>query len=262
MKNKDLKVRLVGIASRIKECADEYDRLAGVAQLHRILAHTGIASVTKKELMAIYDVRMVGQDGPGRGVYNTLIDRVLNRDCPLCDAGVATTLDHHLPKSKFPSLSVAPYNLVPACPWCQREKLAKLPQNSSEECFHPYYDDVEAVEWLDCIVLQGSPGVIKFIVSERCCDQSVMERAKSHMKTFNLGRLYSLRAASQITGSRAHFAKVYDKGGAAALSAHLLEVSKSWYSIHKNSWQAAMHRAASESDWFCNGGFNEWKSYR
>nr|WP_142940619.1 HNH endonuclease [Bacillus thuringiensis] len=63
--------------------------------------------------------------------------------CPYCDwyeieiAGVS--IDHFLPKSKFPLLSIYPKNLVMACPTCNdriKRDCIKLP------IFHPYYDEV------------------------------------------------------------------------------------------------------------------------
>lgn len=63
--------------------------------------------------------------------------------CPYCDwyeieiAGVS--IDHFLPKSKFPLLSIYPRNLVMACPTCNdriKGNRIKFPIS------HPYYDEV------------------------------------------------------------------------------------------------------------------------
>lgn len=63
--------------------------------------------------------------------------------CPYCDwyeieiAGVS--IDHFLPKSKFPLFSIYPKNLVMSCPTCNdriKRHYIKLP------IFHPYYDEV------------------------------------------------------------------------------------------------------------------------
>ncbi|WP_324287187.1 HNH endonuclease [Bacillus cereus] len=63
--------------------------------------------------------------------------------CPYCDwheiekAGVS--IDHFLPKSKFPLFSIYPKNLVMSCPTCNdriKGDRIKLP------IFHPYYDEV------------------------------------------------------------------------------------------------------------------------
>ncbi|PEX07128.1 hypothetical protein COD78_18110 [Bacillus cereus] len=63
--------------------------------------------------------------------------------CPYCDwyeievAGVS--IDHFLPKSKFPLFSIYPKNLVMSCPTCNdriKRDHIKFP------IFHPYYDEV------------------------------------------------------------------------------------------------------------------------
>lgn len=42
--------------------------------------------------------------------------------CPFCEFGQVATLDHYLPKLKFPIFSILPYNLVPCCRDCNSNK--------------------------------------------------------------------------------------------------------------------------------------------
>ena len=43
--------------------------------------------------------------------------------CPACgEAGAPNTLDHYLPKGKYPHFCVTPHNLFPMCDACQRRK--------------------------------------------------------------------------------------------------------------------------------------------
>ncbi len=62
--------------------------------------------------------------------------------CPSCgEAGRPNTLDHYLPKQKYPHFAVTPANLFPMCDACQGGKLAKTGDAQSPRYFiHPYFD--------------------------------------------------------------------------------------------------------------------------
>lgn len=63
--------------------------------------------------------------------------------CPACgEFGRPNTLDHYLPKGKYPHFSVTPANLFPMCDRCQEEKLEKTHTVREPRLFlHPYYDE-------------------------------------------------------------------------------------------------------------------------
>ena len=42
--------------------------------------------------------------------------------CPICGIGQASTLDHYLAKTIYPTYAVTPYNLVPVCKDCNFAK--------------------------------------------------------------------------------------------------------------------------------------------
>lgn len=62
--------------------------------------------------------------------------------CPACgEPGAPNTLDHYLPKGKFPHLSIIPANLFPMCDACQARKLEKTGDAEHPRYFiHPYFD--------------------------------------------------------------------------------------------------------------------------
>lgn len=64
--------------------------------------------------------------------------------CPVCgELGRPRTLDHCLPKTTYPEFAINLLNLVPACDWCQGEKLADYKNAAGARSFlHPYYDEV------------------------------------------------------------------------------------------------------------------------
>jgi hypothetical protein len=62
--------------------------------------------------------------------------------CPACgEAGKPNTLDHYLPKGKYPHFCVTPLNLFPMCDACQAQKLEKTGDANDARFFlHPYFD--------------------------------------------------------------------------------------------------------------------------
>lgn len=62
--------------------------------------------------------------------------------CPACgEPGTPNTLDHYLPKGKYPHFSIIPVNLVPMCDACQSKKLEKTGDAHHPRFFiHPYFD--------------------------------------------------------------------------------------------------------------------------
>lgn len=62
--------------------------------------------------------------------------------CPACgEAGAPNTLDHYLPKGKYPHFCVTPLNLFPMCDACQTNKKEKTGDAADARFFlHPYFD--------------------------------------------------------------------------------------------------------------------------
>lgn len=62
--------------------------------------------------------------------------------CPSCgEDGAPNTLDHYLPKGKYPHFCVTPMNLFPMCDACQDEKKEKTHDAATARFFlHPYFD--------------------------------------------------------------------------------------------------------------------------
>lgn len=72
--------------------------------------------------------------------------------CPFCgEAGRPGTLDHYLPKGKYPEFALLSTNLVPMCDICQRadHKGSKVFDSDFKRLFlHPYFDLVDNFEIL------------------------------------------------------------------------------------------------------------------
>jgi 5-methylcytosine-specific restriction endonuclease McrA len=256
VRNPNLRQRLQGIRHQIEDAAIEYELAAAETRLHEIARPDNIGGVNKAEMMAVYTDRMVPNTQPGRPVYNRILNNVPFGRCPLCDVGVVTTLDHHLPKSQYLAVTVTPDNLVPACTWCQDAKDEAFPLTPGQQTLHPYFDDFESETWLHTAVIEGTPASFQFSVQAPAgWGATTIERLNRHLTIFNLPRLYSSNAADELLNMRKRLSDLYQAGGAELVRAHLVEEAASRRAKSLNSWQTATYQAAATSDWFCNGGF-------
>lgn len=254
----DFKARLGSIHVAIQRAGTDYDTAAEASALYKEVQHGAVGTVSKTEMVKVYDDMFAKQGRPGRPVYDRIISVPQHGRCPLCNLGTVKTLDHHLPKTRYPRFSVTPNNLVPSCEWCQSAKRTGYPTKKEEQTLHPYFDDFESIAWLKAGVNQGTPAVFEYEVSVPDGTSDVTaERLNEHLKAYSLKRLYSSNAASLLSGVRARLNRLFEAGGSVAVRDHLSEEANSWNEQFRNSWQGAMYRAASDSNWFCDGGFAE-----
>ena len=256
IRNPRLKLRLEGIRAAIVQVAEEYVEAASAAALHTLARQSDVGDVEGNELRAVYTNRMAKGKQAGRPVYDRILGAPSQGRCPLCGIGVVNTLDHHLPKSEYPHLSVTPNNLVPACQWCQREKSADYPQTAGEQTIHPYFDDFSSAVWLHAEVVEDIPASFRFFVRVPAGWPTVTEqRLDSHLDAFKLRILFASNAGSELAEIRFRLRKLFDAGGKDAVRDHLEEEAASREQVSMNSWKVAMYRAGADSDWFCDGGF-------
>jgi len=258
VKDPTLRAKLRVIRQEVEAEAADYDIKAANKRLYQKKKHSRIGNVSREELVKVYTRRMVPKKSNGRPIYNRIIAAPVHGRCPLCGIGTVNTLDHYLPKKHFPVFSVTPNNLVPACTWCQREKGEYYANSEDQQLLHPYFDDMNDNIWLKAEVVKGAPVVFRFFASPPAnWPRSAKARVATHLEKLNLPALFSSNAGSRLSEIRARLTDLYQKkgGGKPAVRAHLREELASIEADNKNSWVAAMYRAAIANHWFCEGGF-------
>ncbi|MGE5437734.1 MAG: HNH endonuclease [Syntrophothermus sp.] len=257
IRDADFKKRLDECEDIIKDASIEFENKVSNATLYTIpITQTIAGKVTVEEMQKIYNDKMVKKDSPGRRFYDALISVPKYGRCPICSIGKVTTLDHHLPQSKYPALTVSPVNLIPMCFDCNKIKLTLDPKIGEEELLHPYFDDIENDYWLYCNVVEIAPGaLIYFVDTPMNWGDTLKKRVEYHFKSFHLADLYSLYAAEALTEIRASLSKVFISNGLQGVRDYLKDCADSIEYTYKNSWRFAMYRALASNDWFCGGGF-------
>jgi hypothetical protein len=256
VKNNALKGQLLAVQPNVEAESQDYSTRAARGTLFQKQPNNQIAGVSGDELVKVYTLRMVPKKSTGRSVYNRIMSIPPLGRCPFCGIGTVNTLDHFLPKERFPAFAVTPVNLVACCTWCQGEKHDYYAKSDGEQLLHPYFDNLNAIIWLTAEVVPGSPAAFRFCSSPPSHWPAASKaRLESHLKELNLKFLFSSNAGSRLSEIRERLSNLFQKGGANEVRAYLQEELVSLEANQPNSWTAAMYRAALASDWFCNDGF-------
>lgn len=253
----DLKERLLQ-AEAVVEAAEELYREHGEsAELHAIEGTNTVGGfVTRKEMERVYSGTFV-KSSRTRSTYAKLKKACVNDICPLCGQGTVHQLDHYLPIASFPVYGVTAINLVPACSDCNKYKLIHVAANAGEQTIHPYFDEVDAEQWLFGEVVESTPAAVRFSVNPPdTWDAVLVERVKTHFRIYRLGALYATHAAVEISNIRHALKKMATTPDfAERIRQHLRERAESCAEVYENSWQRATFDALADSNWFCSGGF-------
>ncbi|WP_421359699.1 HNH endonuclease [Agrobacterium rosae] len=227
------------------------------AELYSIAPTDGISGhVSTIEMERVYKRTFV-RSARTRQIYADLRSAPENDICPLCSQRTVSQLDHYLPQSAHPTLTVTPMNLVPACAECNKTKLAQEAADASCQTFHPYFEDADDARWLYAEVLEVAPAALVFSARPpEVWDEVKRDRINSHFKTYELGELYASHAAVELGDIRFGLQQMAQDSSVERISQHLREAALSRAMAHENSWRRATYEALADSDWYCRGGFN------
>ena len=258
------RIRLNDISNVINDLSVEYVQKANDANLYLIEPNTArnedvvSGDVTKKELKNVYSQHMVVATKPARKIYDEIMNLAPNGKCPFCGLGHVSTLDHYLPKSKFPFFSVLPINLVPSCKDCNTGKGANLAINAENQPLHPYFDHGQYItqQWIFAEVIETKPLSVKFFVqAPEDWNLIFKSRVQCHFSDYKLSSRFSVEVADELSSLRYLLITYISQSGADAVKDFLTNKALSEANNHINSWQTALYKALAGSDWYCNGGY-------
>lgn len=250
------RARITASRDILIEKSNKYDKLAELGELGRIKeSELSEVEVTKKDMVDLYNNKFARKGEGGRQYYDKIKLLAPYGRCPFCGQRVVKTLDHYLPKAKFPLYAITPYNLIPSCSDCNKDKLTDSFVQREEEIIHPYYDDFASSVWLKARVVKGEPVTFEFyVVKPEDWDDIKYKRACNHFKVFGLNDLYKPYACERFCECLGRIKRILVKGGQEAAKEHLRECIVEKRENRLNTWEEAMYDALLESDWF-------WKEY-
>lgn len=113
----------------------------------------------KKEIVNLYE--KFKRNKSVSGFYDKLM--ASSKRCVYCNKGFTKTLDHYLPKSNFPLVSIEPSNLIPCCYDCN-STLNALSQNKQSHrhplLIHPYFNTNNSIyeeQWIFADIPNNQP---------------------------------------------------------------------------------------------------------
>ncbi len=252
----DKKLRYSKSSSAITPAEKRYIKAACDGLLH--LEHQDnymLPSATVEDMVWLYDKRMAAKKSTGRMIYDQLILSSRDGMCALCGALPAASLDHYLPKAKFPALAVSPVNLVPVCQSCNHSKGSYTAACAADSPVHPYFDNFNDDIWLTCVVDSENGAVTFEALPPDSWEPERAGRIVRHFENLHLAAMYSSFASQAIQGNRYELDLTFHSAGALAVRDELDRKARSWRTFDLNSWQAALFSALASSDWYCEGGY-------
>jgi len=252
----DLHARLVAITANLATVGAAYQANALAASLNIIPRVQSVGAVTKPELTGLYQAHLSKPKGAARSVYDRIRNAAPNNRCPLCGVGNVAHCDHHLPKSRYPDLSILPINLVPACHFCNYKKREKYPATAGQQTFHPYFDQHLLNDaWVRATLNPGPPPVLVFDTSPPPVWPAIdHDRVRRHFDACGLAITFTTNANDELPILRDRLILQASRGGAAAVQ-QFLDDERDIYLIRPNSWQYATYRTLAANAWFVNGGY-------
>jgi hypothetical protein len=156
-------------------------------------------ALTPTELKANYDAlgNLAVQD-----IRADLFARAPHGRCLLCGLGQASTLDHYLPKSRFPEYSVLGQNLIPCCPQCNLFKGNHYLSSSGSRFLHSYFDKLNTTPLLQAHVtfLGGRLQSIHYSIADHdTIPPHLISAARHHFFKLSLDRCYRHEAIMAMT---------------------------------------------------------------
>lgn len=258
IRDKNLKDCLTLAAPTIVTAEASYIDHGSMGTLHLIAGTNGVEGhVTTDQMERVYKGTFV-KSKTTREIYGALKSAPENDICPLCSQRTVSQLDHYLPQSAHPALTVTPINLVPACSECNKTKLAMQAAHEEDQTFHPYFEDADDARWLYAAVRETNPAALVFHPvppSPPIWSEVKAQRIVAHFTTYKLAQLYASHSAVELNDIRFGLREMAVRNTPQQISDHLRREAVSRAAAHANSWRRATYEALASSTWFCAGGF-------
>lgn len=253
------KDRLQAVKEILISQHEQYDELAEKGLLYTIKAHDSVRNIAQKEdMIAAYKQKFVPQETENRIYYDRILHLATNGKCPYCQQNLVKTLDHFLPKSKYVTYAIDPYNLVPACSDCNGDKGSDTFESYVNQPFHPYYDNFDVAIWLIARLIPNDEISFQFYANPpSTIDCDLAKRIINNFseeKGFSLNNIYKSHAAELYSSCENRMKVLFQKGGKTLAVERLFENIEDERLNNMNSWKAAMYQAMIDSDWY-------WETY-
>lgn len=125
-------------------------------------------------------------------------------NCPYCGLATPDTIDHYLPRTKFPEFSILPINMIPSCGTCNRIKNDDWIEDGVRSSINFYYDSFIKYKYLFTYI-SFNEGNIKYptvtckLEYPNELTQNQFSIVLSHYKSLNLLSKYETSCESELS---------------------------------------------------------------
>ena len=252
--------RMRAVRERVLLAYEAYD--AAVPEVGG-LAEVEMTNLQKEAMRHAFTV----ETQPMTQFRGDLLKRVSVARCPFCSISESSTVDHYLPKEKYPEFSIFPSNLVPSCAVCNTRKRDQIVDDDTDVrlFLHPYYDPVPNIDFLTVRVRMEADAIILSyrLVRPAGMPNNVFLRLRSHFEKLGLADRYRLMGLEHLGGQYRAFRRAYGEGeDPERVAEELTEGAEDFEDIFGvNYWLAKLYRALAGNADFCDGGFEAVRAH-
>lgn len=221
------------------------------------LARAALTDLQKEAMQHAFTV----ETEPMTTLRGDLLKRISVARCPFCGISESSTLDHYLPKERYPEFSVFPKNLVPSCALCNTRKRDRiLNEETNVRMFlHPCYDTIPNLPFLAVRARMEADALILSYLLTRPAGMArpTFQHLRSHFNELDLADRYRRMGLEHLGGQYPALRRAYGPGeNAERVAEKLVEGAEDFEKVSgPNYWLAKLYRALAGNDDFCDGGF-------
>lgn len=256
-KNRELRTRL---SSELGQIERNSHRLQDAAKRHELYtidsASYFLSNVSDAEIKAIYN-RQLGRNSsrPASLIRDQLIGSAANGLCCYCQYGLATTLDHFVPKDLVAALAIDPWNLVPACSRCNHKLHATYGNVPTKQMLHPY-SMPPIGRWLHAQAQPSDPVSLSFSANpDSLLDSELRERVVNEFASLDLGNLFAIISGVDVSQINSTLTRQFPDANALLVKSHLTEAASDAFRVEPNSRRGVIYEALADADWYCQGAY-------
>lgn len=158
----------------------------------------------KQKMVNLYNDKFSNKKYKVREYYDEIKLISPNNICPYCLKREVRNLDHFLPKTKYPSLSISDANLIPSCSDCNHDKL-----NSTKLYINYYFEEIDDVPYMKCYVDFCNEDInFRFeLVKPPTWEDEKFNRLKNQFKDTDLLKFYAEQAKIEYSRKEKSFCR-------------------------------------------------------
>ena len=244
--------RLTDGQPHVMALGDAYLASANAGLLHTVQGNPAVPPhIIDGDLQKLYKSGLLRKNSEARRIYEKLRVSSPSRVCPFCLHRIVKTLDHYLPKQKYGAYSVLPVNMVPCCRDCNSEKDEAAASDRATSLLHPYFDNVDAAQWLNCeFDITDGYCTPTFFINAQNVKSELLPRLIAHMEKLDLFDLYDVEGAREVNDMYDTLCDTSESSGPDGVQKLCLSMARSRARLAQNYWRAVLWRAAASSDTF------------